>query len=101
MGILVTIIGAILINTMARVVGVFGNIALAKKLPLDMSKFGFTVFFTWAGLKGGLCLALVMGTGTVLASDTYNIFLIATYAIVLFTTVFQGLTVGKVYQKLK
>lgn len=101
MEILVTIIGAILINTMARVVGVFGNVALAKKMPLDMSKFGFTVFFTWAGLKGGLCLALVMGTGTVLASDTYNIFLVATYAIVLFTTVFQGLTVGKVYQKLK
>jgi CPA1 family monovalent cation:H+ antiporter len=100
-GILVIIIGAILINTIARTIGVFGNVALVKKLPLDMSKSSFTVFFTWAGLKGGLCLALVMGTGTSLSNDTYSVFLVATYAIVLFTTVFQGLTVGKVYEKLK
>jgi len=99
--ILVIITSAILINTIARTIGVFGNVALAKKLPLNMSKSGFTVFFTWAGLKGGLCLALVMGTGTSLSNDTYNVFLVATYAIVLFTTVFQGLTVGKVYEKLK
>jgi len=99
-GILATVIGAILINTMARTAGVFGNVLFVKKLPLDMSKISFTVFFTWAGLKGGLCLALVMGTRTALASETYNIFLVATYAIVLFTTVFQGLTVGKVYEKL-
>ncbi|OFV69033.1 cation:proton antiporter [Acetobacterium wieringae] len=100
-GILIILIGSILINTIARTAGVFGNVVFVKNLPLKMSKFSFTVFFTWAGLKGGLCLALVMGTGTSLAADTYSIFLIATYAIVLFTTVFQGLTVGKAYERLK
>ena len=94
-------VGAILINTVSRAAGVFGNVALAKKLPLDMTKSRFTVFFTWAGLKGGLCLALVMGTGTSLSSPIYRVFLIATYAIVFFTTVFQGLTVGKAYEKLQ
>ncbi len=44
---------------------------------------------------------LVMGTGTSLATDTDSVFLIATYAIVLFTTVVQGLTVGKAYERLK
>lgn len=100
-GVLGIVIGAIFINTISRAVGVFGNVVFAKKLPLDMSKFSYTIFFTWAGLKGGLCLALVMGTGTSLSTETYNIFLTATYGIVLFTTVFQGLTVGKVYEKLK
>lgn len=94
------VVGAILINTISRAAGVFGNVAFGKSLPLDMTKSRFTIFFTWAGLKGGLCLALVMGTGTSLSLPTYNAFLIATYAIVFFTTVFQGLTVGKAYQKL-
>nr|WP_320025213.1 cation:proton antiporter [uncultured Acetobacterium sp.] len=100
-GILAIVVGSIFINTISRSAGVFGNVVFAKKLPLDMSKFSYTIFFTWAGLKGGLCLALVMGTGTSLSTETYNIFLAATYAIVLFTTVFQGLTIGKVYEKLK
>lgn len=100
-GILGIVVGAILINTISRAAGVFGNVVFEKKLPLEMTKSRFTIFFTWAGLKGGLCLALVMGTGTSLSSATYNVFLIATYAIVFFTTVVQGLTVGKAYQKLK
>ena len=57
----------------------------------------FITFMTWAGLKGGLCLALIMGTSISLATPTYNLFLVATYAIVLFTTVVQGLSVGKGY----
>ena len=66
-----------------------------------MKKSKFTIFFTWAGLKGGLCLALVMGTGTSLAPKTYDLFLLSTYSIVLFTTLFLGLTIGKAYIKLK
>lgn len=100
-GIFIIVIGSILINTISRMAGVFGNVVWAKKLPYGMAKRKFTIFFTWAGLKGGLCLALVMGTATSLTAATYNTFLISTYAIVLFTTVFQGLTVGKAYTKLK
>lgn len=95
------VIGAIIINTISRIIGVTGTVAFTKKLPFDMKKSNFTIFSTWTGLKGGLCLALVMGTITSLNSTTYSLFLIATYAIVLFTTLFQGLTVGKAYLKLK
>jgi CPA1 family monovalent cation:H+ antiporter len=101
MPIFVVIVGAILINSMARIVSVAGNVVLTKEVPLGLSKKNFTIFFSWAGLKGGLCLALVMGTEGSLATDVYNIFVVATYGIVFFTTVFQGLTVGKVYNKLQ
>ena len=94
-------IGAILINTLSRFAGVGTIVVFDKKLPFDMKKSKFTVFFTWAGLKGGLCLALAMGTGTSLSASSYNIVLVCTYAIVIFTTVFQGMTVGKAYAKLK
>lgn len=95
------VIGAIIINTISRTIGVTGTVAFTKKLPFDMKKSNFTIFSTWTGLKGVLCLALVMGTITSLNPTTYSLFLIATYAIVLFTTLFQGMTVGKVYLKLK
>ncbi len=94
-------IGAIIINTISRSVGVFSIAALTKKMPLGMGKSKFITFFTWAGLKGGLCLALVMGTGNSLSHENYNIILVATYAIILFTTLFQGMTVGKLYIKIK
>ncbi|MGL4606801.1 MAG: cation:proton antiporter [Eubacteriaceae bacterium] len=93
--------GAIVVNTIARAAGVVVPGSLAKTLPLEMKKKNFVAFFSWAGLKGGLCLALVMGTATTLKIETYNVFLIATYAIVFFTTLFQGLTIGTAYLKLK
>jgi CPA1 family monovalent cation:H+ antiporter len=97
----VIILGAILINSVSRIISVSTNIAFSKKLPLDLSKKNFTIFFSWAGLKGGLCLALVMGTEVSLSANAYAIFVVATYGIVFFTTVFQGLTVGKIYKKLE
>lgn len=101
MPIFVVIVGAVLINSIARIVSVAGNVVLTKEVPLGLSKKNFTIFFSWAGLKGGLCLALVMGTEGSLATHVYDIFVVATYGIVFFTTVFQGLTVGKVYNKLQ
>lgn len=46
-------------------------------------------------------MVLVMGAGTSLAPATYDLFLGSTYAIVIFTTLFQGVTIGKAYLKLK
>ncbi|KNZ43294.1 cation:proton antiporter [Acetobacterium bakii] len=100
-GILIVVVGAIIINTVSRITGVAGTVSFIKKIPFDMKKSKFAIFYTWAGLKGGLCLALVMGTGTSLAPATYDLFLLSTYAIVIFTTLFQGLTIGKAYLKLK
>ncbi len=92
-------IGSILFNTIARMTGVSISLLFNKNPPKGkgMKNPRFITFMTWAGLKGGLCLALIMGTSNSLAMPTYNLFLVATYAIVLFTTVVQGLTVGKGY----
>ncbi|WKY47393.1 cation:proton antiporter [Eubacteriaceae bacterium ES3] len=95
------LIGAIAINTISRIISVAANVSFQKNMPLGLSKKNFTVFFSWAGLKGGLCLALVMGTEVSLSPHTYSIFVVATYGIVFFTTVFQGLTVGKIFKKLQ
>ncbi|WP_187389168.1 MULTISPECIES: cation:proton antiporter [Acetobacterium] len=92
-------IGSILFNTIARLAGVYASMIFNKNPPKSkgMPNHRFIAFMTWAGLKGGLCLALIMGTSISLATPTYNLFLVATYAIVLFTTVVQGLSVGKGY----
>ena len=67
------------------------------KLPDNYNKPGFTLLFTWGGLKGGLCIALAMSTFSMLTKEEYHIILGCTYAIVFFTTIIQGLTVKKVY----
>ncbi|KAF5078959.1 Na(+)/H(+) antiporter NhaP [anaerobic digester metagenome] len=92
-------IGSIVFNTIARLAGVYASMIFNKNPPKSkgMPNHRFITFMTWAGLKGGLCLALIMGTSISLATPTYNLFLVATYAIVLFTTVVQGLSVGKGY----
>lgn len=97
--ILIIAIGAIVFNTIARMLGVYASMIFNKNPPKDkgMKNIKFITFMTWAGLKGGLCLALIMGTSISLATPTYNLFLVATYAIVIFTTVVQGLSVGKGY----
>lgn len=80
--------------------GVSTALLFTRNLPDGMKRMKLAAFLTWGGLKGGLCLALIMGTNNVLSSQIYNLFLVSTYAIVLFTTVFQGLTVGKAYKML-
>lgn len=92
-------IGSIVFNTIARLAGVYASMIFNKNPPKSkgMPNHRFIAFMTWAGLKGGLCLALIMGTSISLTTPTYNLFLVATYAIVLFTTVVQGLSVGKGY----
>jgi len=99
-GMILTIaIGAIVFNTIARMAGVYASMIFNKNPPegKGMKNPKFITFMTWAGLKGGLCLALIMGTSISLTTPIYNLFLVATYAIVLFTTVVQGLTVGQGY----
>ncbi|MGV8905313.1 MAG: cation:proton antiporter [Acetobacterium sp.] len=98
--ILIVALAAIAANTLGRMGGVYVSLIFNRDPPVGMKRHKFNMFLTWAGLKGGLCLALVMGTSTFFPQPIYNLFLVSTYAIVIFTTVFQGLTVGKVYLKL-
>ena len=52
---------------------------------------------TWSALKGGLSLALAIGTEEYLSPQVYEIFMAVTYVTIFYTVLFQGLTVKKVY----
>jgi CPA1 family monovalent cation:H+ antiporter len=100
---LIIIIGltAVFFNTVSRMAGLSVALLFNKNLPDGMKKGNFITFLTWGGLKGGLCIALVMGINNILSPQMYNLFLVSSYFIVLFSTVGQGLTIGKVYKRLK
>ena len=73
------------------------------KLPDNYDKLNFIKLFTWAGLRGGLSVALAMSTRPILGKkneDIYFIILGCTFAVVFFTTVIQGLTMTPVYNKI-
>lgn len=53
------------------------------------------------GLRGGLSVALAMSTQDIVDSNIYTIILGGTYAIVFFTTIIQGMTMHRVYQRIK
>ncbi|MBO6258720.1 MAG: sodium:proton antiporter [Succinivibrio sp.] len=72
-----------------------------KEIPDKFSRSGFTVLLTWGGLRGGLCIALAMSTKTVVPDDHFQYIMGATYAIVFFTTVVQGLSLKRVYNYLR
>lgn len=51
---------------------------------------------TWGGLRGGISIALALG----LTQDMHrDLFLVITYVVVIFSIVVQGLTVGKLVEK--
>ena len=89
---------ALVVNLLARYLGVLAvAVPFMKKLPDNYTPVPFTNLLSWAGLKGGLCVALAMGTHQMLPYGAFNTILVCTMAIVLFTTCIQGITVGKVY----
>ena len=53
-------------------------------------------FLTWAGVRGGISVALAL---SVPESDAKPAILAATYAVVLFTIVVQGSTLGMVARR--
>ncbi len=73
----------------------------AGKLPDGYDKASFVKLLTWGGLRGGLSVALAMSTRDMLSDEVYFVILGGTYAIVFFTTIVQGMTMKKVYQRLE
>lgn len=69
-------------------------ITLRKFLQIDLKD---AKLITWGGLRGGLSLALVLSLPD---SESKNILLVATYFCVLFSIIFQGLTIEKLAQNI-
>ena len=93
------VLGAILINTVARFTGV-GTSALIigkHKIPNRYNMMEFTTLMTWSALKGGLSLALALSTAEFLPQSSYNVLLIVTITTMYFTIVVQGLTMKNVF----
>lgn len=88
-----------------NLIGRFGSVGvsslLAGKLPDGYDKLSFAKLLTWGGLRGGLSVALAMSTQDMLPPKIYHIVLGGTYAIVFFTTIVQGMTMKKVYQRIE
>lgn len=56
------------------------------------------LIMTWGGLRGGISIALALGLTEVMHRD---LFVVITYVVVVFSIIVQGLTVGKLVQKVK
>lgn len=93
-------LAAIVFNAVARYVGVLISTIISRQCPDGYEMKPFTLLMTWSGLKGGLCLALAMSAVDFLPEDAYQFILFVTYITIIFTTVVQGLTVGKLYNKI-
>jgi CPA1 family monovalent cation:H+ antiporter len=52
---------------------------------------------TWAGLRGGISIALALGLTEVMHRE---LFLVITYVVVVFSILVQGLSVGKLVKRL-
>ncbi|MEE1086847.1 MAG: sodium:proton antiporter [Schaedlerella sp.] len=99
--VLILSIAAIVINLIGRSGSVGVAALFAGALPDGYDKVSFVKLLTWGGLRGGLSVALAMSTREMVNPDIYYIILGGTYAIVFFTTIVQGMTMPKVYNKIK
>ncbi len=98
---IVITIAAIVFNVLARYVGVLIATLASRQLPDGYKIRPFTLLMTWSGLKGGLCLALAMSAADFLPNHVYELVLYVTYITILFSTIVQGLTVGKLFRGLQ
>ena len=60
---------------------------------------GVEKIMTWGGLRGGISIALALSLPDSIPSETKNLILTATYLIVIFSIVVQGLTIKSLIQK--
>lgn len=91
---------AVICNLVGRFSSLYTSTFLMGPLPDGYGRGKFCSLLTWGGLRGGLSIALAMSTASMIPEDVYHIVLGCTYAIAFFTTVVQGLTMKKVYERL-
>lgn len=98
--VVVLILFAIIINFIARFVGVGASALIIgkHKIPNKYNAMEFTTLMTWSALKGGLSLALAFSTKEFLPVEAYNVVFIMTCVTMYFTIVVQGLTTKNVFR---
>ena len=92
------IAGLLMIPTvlLARLISVSIPISIMKKGEATASK---TIsILTWGGLRGGISIALALSLPQ---SEFRDLIILITYCVVVFSIIFQGLTIGKLVKKLK
>lgn len=88
-------LASIALALVARFAAVFVPVTLLK--PFRAFSDGVIPIMTWGGLKGGISVALALSLPE---NDYKPIILTATYMVVIFSIIIQGLTVGRVANKL-
>lgn len=81
---------------LARLISVAIPIGIMKNG--DISKRKTISMLTWGGLRGGISIALALSLPP---SEFRDLIILITYAIVVFSILFQGLSIGKLVKKLK
>ena len=94
---------AVLVGLVARFSGVALSAFAAgrRHLPGRYTVGEFSCLMTWAAMRGGLSLAMVLGTEAILEKSVFDAFLTVTYITVFFTILVQGLTVKRVYRAIE
>ncbi len=89
--IVVAAIGTVLITLLARALAVGAPVALFNA-RFNLPKGSWQVL-TWGGLRGGISVALALSLPL---GEERNVVLALTYAVVVFSILVQGLSIGKV-----
>ena len=89
-------ISAIVVCLFARMVSVYLPIMLLNRSGvIEAETWGLTKLLTWGGLRGGLALALALSIPE--APEKSGV-LYMTFAVVAFSIIVQGLTVGRLFK---
>jgi CPA1 family monovalent cation:H+ antiporter len=87
---------AILVCLLARLVSVYIPLLAMNATPiLDAKVMDMTRLFTWAGLRGGLALALALSLPE---SPEKPLLVNMTFGVVVFSILIQGSTIGKLFK---
>ncbi|MCR4657703.1 MAG: sodium:proton antiporter [Lachnospiraceae bacterium] len=91
---------AVACNLLGRLGSLYISSFIMGPIPDGFDRASFVKLLTWGGLRGGLSIALAMSTASMLSSEDYHVILGCTYAIVFFTTIIQGLSMKRVYDRI-
>lgn len=92
---LVSILFAIPLAVLSRLISVAVPLTLTREKWRDKARA--TAVLTWAGLRGGISIALAL---TLPEGAWRTELLVATYAVVVFTIVVQGLTISRLLRRM-